>query len=209
MNGLFSAPPRRHPLPEAANSRIGQARFLGRLLPIIAFIFAAATVSPAQTQSASVSGGGTLTWTLQVQYGYCGSEYQTVADNFYSFAYTPSGGSATSLSGSIFYVYSCDSGYGNISGGWDYETNSYSSDNWSNQLALSWGQCTIDFDADIGGGGSASLSCPPTVQGYVDLKYVVLGITYAPPGPQSYVTYTNSSGVGITNSLISTLSSLW
>jgi hypothetical protein len=37
--------------------------------------------------------------------------------------------------------------------------------------------------------------------GYVNPKYVVVGVTYAPPGPQSNVTYTNSTLVGNTLSL--------
>jgi hypothetical protein len=37
-----------------------------------------------------------------------------------------------------------------------------------------------------------------TVTGYINPKYVVLGVTYAPPGPSSNVTYTNSTLVGST-----------
>src|SRR5947209_2848723 len=46
-----------------------------------------------------------------------------------------------------------------------------------------------------------------TVPGYVNPKYVVLGVTYAPPGPQSYVDYTNSTLVSNTSSLNSSFSS--
>jgi hypothetical protein len=34
---------------------------------------------------------------------------------------------------------------------------------------------------------------PPSYQGYVDPKYVVVGVTYAPPGPSSFVQYTSGS----------------
>jgi len=37
-----------------------------------------------------------------------------------------------------------------------------------------------------------------TVTGYINPKYVVLGVTYAPPGPNSNVTYSNSNFVGST-----------
>lgn len=47
----------------------------------------------------------------------------------------------------------------------------------------------------------------PTYQGNINPKYVVLGVTYAPPGPQSSVTYTNSQSMATTNSLIGTVSS--
>jgi len=42
--------------------------------------------------------------------------------------------------------------------------------------------------------------------GYIDPKYIVLGVTYAPPGPQSSVTYSNSQSVATTNSLKNTVS---
>jgi len=40
-----------------------------------------------------------------------------------------------------------------------------------------------------------------SASGYVAPKYVILGVTYAPPGPQSYVDYTNSTFVSSTTSL--------
>jgi len=61
---------------------------LGRFLLGILFLLAAATVVSAQTynypESTSVSGGGTLNWTLQQQMGYCGSVYQDVTDTWQS-----------------------------------------------------------------------------------------------------------------------------
>ena len=47
----------------------------------------------------------------------------------------------------------------------------------------------------------------PSYQGYIDPKYVVLGVTYAPPGPQSSVTYTDSQGLATTTSLSQSASS--
>jgi len=37
-----------------------------------------------------------------------------------------------------------------------------------------------------------------TITGYINPKYVVLGVTYAPPGPSSNVNYSNSTLVGST-----------
>lgn len=183
-------------------------RKLSFLSPLFALVFGLAAAHAQSdyyyNESTPVSGGGTLGYQLEVENGYCGNDIQNVADMFQNFTYTPAGGSATGLSGSIDYVFPCDSGYYNISGGWDYESNSYSSDGWSNQLNLSYGSCTITFNAYEGGGGSASIYCPPpptTVTGYIDPKYIVLGVTYAPPGPQSYVTYSNSQTVATTVSL--------
>ena len=45
------------------------------------------------------------------------------------------------------------------------------------------------------------------VQGYINPKFIVLGVTYAPPGPQSSVTYTNSQSMGNTTSLANSISS--
>jgi hypothetical protein len=45
------------------------------------------------------------------------------------------------------------------------------------------------------------------VQGFVNPKYVVVGITYAPPGPSSYVQYTGTTSVGSTTAISSSFSS--
>jgi hypothetical protein len=49
---------------------------------------------------------------------------------------------------------------------------------------------------------------PQTVQGKINPKYVILGVTYAPPGHQSFVQYTSSTLVGNTTSLSSSFTSL-
>jgi hypothetical protein len=41
------------------------------------------------------------------------------------------------------------------------------------------------------------------ITGFVNPKYVVVGVTYAPPGPSSNVTYTNSKLVGTTTTTTS------
>jgi hypothetical protein len=56
---------------------------------------------------------------------------------------------------------------------------------------------------------SYTLTSPPTltgggdapVIGFINPKYIIAGVTYAPPGAQSNVTYTNSALVGTTSSL--------
>lgn len=45
---------------------------------------------------------------------------------------------------------------------------------------------------------------PPVVtieQGFVNPKYVILGVTYAPPGPSSFVQYTGTTSVGNTSTI--------
>jgi hypothetical protein len=192
-------------LPEAANSQVSQVRFFGPLLLTLALILAA-TVASAQTynypESIAVSGGGTLTYTYQIQDGYCGGSLQTSADMWENFSYTPAGGSATALGGSIDYVFPC--GYYDINGGWDYESNSYSSDNWSNELSLSYGYCTISFYASQGSAlGTASLYCPPMSTSTFDPLFKITSILYSPPGNYSSQGY----GTGTTNGTTTTVSS--
>jgi hypothetical protein len=64
--------------------------------------------------------------------------------------------------------------------------------------------CTITFTPGVTS-GSAVLACTG-VQGYVNPKYVVVGVTYAPPGPSTntFVNYVNSTYVGNTTSTINT-----
>lgn len=178
------------------------------ILLLIAALFTGTALAQTYNESISVSGGGTLTYQYEVQAGSCGGGSQTSANMWQNFSYTPSGGAATSLGGSIDYIYPCS--YYQINGGWDYETNSYSSDNWSNELDLSYGSCTIAFDAYEGSSeGSASISCPQATTGYIDPKYIIVGVTYAPPGPSSnsYVQYTNSNLVGSTSSISNSFTS--
>ena len=56
-------------------------------------------------------------------------------------------------------------------------------------------------------GGGGTVTVPTATSGYVNPKYVIVGITYAPPGPSSFVNYTNSKLVGNTASLSSSFSS--
>lgn len=53
--------------------------------------------------------------------------------------------------------------------------------------------------------GGASVTLQP-VLGFVNPKYVILGVTYAPPGPGSNVTYTSSTAVGNTTTVSSSFS---
>jgi hypothetical protein len=44
------------------------------------------------------------------------------------------------------------------------------------------------------------------VQGFINPKYVIVGVTYAPPGPSSNVTYTNATSIGNTSTISSSFS---
>jgi len=186
----------------------GSMRRSGLFLLVAGLFLVVATPGFAQssyTESTSVSGGGTLAWTVAPQNGLCGNVNQTVDEYFESFTYTPAGGGgATPLGGSIYYLFSCDAGYANIPGGWNGPGGT------DNELSLAYGQCTIYFDAYDYGGGSASLSCPappPAADtGFINPKYVVVGVTYAPPGSSSHVEYTNTTSVGNTTTISNSFS---
>jgi len=58
---------------------------------------------------------------------------------------------------------------------------------------------TINFHPCSGSFCTANIIYP----GYINPKYVILGVTYAPPGPQSFVDYSNSTLLGSTVSISS------
>jgi hypothetical protein len=70
------------PLEHPIMRSIGFLRRFSPALLALVFFLASATASSAQEynypESASVNGGGTLTFTSQVQMGYCGNEYQEI-----------------------------------------------------------------------------------------------------------------------------------
>jgi hypothetical protein len=68
---------------------------------------------------------------------------------------------------------------------------------------MSYGQCTIVYNAS---NWQASMSCPPSYQGYINPKYKVVGIAYAVPGEQSYVNYTGTTMMGTSTSTASSFS---
>jgi hypothetical protein len=51
------------------------------------------------------------------------------------------------------------------------------------------------------GSGTATVTPITTASGYVNPKYIVLGVTYAPPGSQSFVQYADSTTLGTNTSL--------
>ncbi len=88
----------------------------------------------------------------------------------------------------------------------------------SMQIARSWAPTVVMNDGTIlvaGGAGAptpgadtnitplASLEtyAPPTIQGWVNPKYVVIGVAYAPPGSESSVSYENSITQGNTTTI--------
>jgi hypothetical protein len=83
----------------------------------------------------------------------------------------------------------------------------YLDSNYAEEVCNTGDWCSSWSQWETNGGLGEQATAPTGVQGYIDPKYIVLGVTYAPPGPQSSVTYTNSQAVATTNSLINTVSS--
>ena len=159
----------------------------------------------AQTYSAAVynSSGtqmGTLSWTINQYSGNCGFEgqsyYQEWVYNNFQYQYTIGNVTSTQpLSGSAV---SFNSPGGNCppSGGITTGLGPVN-DNQANVY-------TLNFTSQSGGNGYVN-AAQTGFGGYVDPKYMVVGITYAPPGPSTntFVNYTQSTYVGTTNSFSS------
>lgn len=153
----------------------------------------------------SVSGGGTLTYTVTSTAEQCyilGGNYHTTPYTLWTFT------SFTYSAGGQNYSWSSTATYNNSPGsGPGYASDCMTPGANPSPLALTYagstGSCTINFYAGYGGSGSASLSrC--SVSGYINPKYIVLGVTYVPPGSKSYVEYCKNTSVSSTNSIIST-----
>jgi hypothetical protein len=154
-------------------------------------IFAAMS---ARAQSTSV-GGGTLSWTVNESYGQCGPgypgpfSYNQYTFGSFSFNNIPLSASAAWIQDNNsttgcpppggqpgYMVLPSSAGYGN--------------------------SCAITFTPDSAYDGYATLNCSASaITGFINPKYVVVGVMYAPPGQLSDVQYTNTTMVGNTISL--------
>ncbi len=164
------------------------AIFVGMLAGVVL----TASVASATTQSTGV-GGGTLSWTVTTNGGNCGyhGEQTFTQWNFGPFTFVLSG-KTYPLGGSAAYFnspggISCPPQGGQPPAGTDLNGPGF----------------TIHFTPQAGGYGSATYA----VVGYINPKYVIWGVTYAPPGPISYVNYTNSNVESTTNTISSSFSS--
>jgi hypothetical protein len=139
-------------------------------------------LSGAALASIPVTGGGTLSFFIQNQIGNCvaGKVFYNVvvARTFENFSYTDPSGNVTALSGSATAT----------------DQNQCYKD-YPGTATLTSPAVTVYFVGDMNGTATASLS---SVVGYVNPKYVVIGVQYSPPGSSSSVKYTQNTVVGNT-----------
>lgn len=139
---------------------------------------------------------GSLDWSYTTAYKTCvynGRYVQYTVWTYKGFTYTPYNGSPQSLGGLTATFTQSPGGLSCPKAGAS-----------PNPLVLGNGY-TIDFFATGSGQGNASISIP----GYINPKYVVVGVTYAPPGPSSSVDYTKSTAVSNSSDSTKTFGSGW
>jgi hypothetical protein len=163
------------------------------------FIFVIALLGgpPARAQGGFSFGSnlGELTWTYSIQPITCvdgNGNFFTMHDTAFSnLVYTPYQGSGQSLDGDDF----ADYYDGDIDPSSGCPANGP-----SGTVELDENGYTIFFTPTGEGDGSATIQVP----GYINPKYVVVAVVYAPPGSQSNVDYNTNTLVSTTNTVTNT-----
>jgi hypothetical protein len=164
-----------------------------RRLTAVVFL-AGALVMPLSAASYNFGTGlGTLSYTATEEKGArCiennGRYFNYIIYSYYNFSYTSANGTITPISGGTSYT----------SGGAP-----------SQGCPLIPPGPTITFNGNgyaivIKPATNDVVSATITIPGYINPKYVVLSVVYAPPGSQSNVDYTNSKSVSNTSTITST-----
>lgn len=75
-------------------------------------------------------------------------------------------------------------------------------------LPSSFGGCMIDFTPESGGYGSATTSsCGISYKGYIEPRFIVIGVDYIVPGPLSFQDVCSTKSLSTTHTMASTFSS--
>ena len=166
---------------------------VGRLAFILGALLLASGVKAQTNQTISLGPNvGTFSYTVVSDLYDCTDVYTYIEYDFSNMVYTSVDGVQHPLTGdTTYYIKS---------------TNSSSPCKSSPGPTITYnGTSYTLIIAPVGGG----LDVTVTVPGYVNPKYVVVGVTYAPPGPQSFVNYSNSTLVSNTSSLSNSFSSTY
>jgi hypothetical protein len=162
-------------------------RFSALIMLVLATGVASATTITA--------GSGTLSFNVKEAESGCidarGQNGVTIRYTFSDFSYTASG-KTTTLGGTDVEVIS-------VLGGGNCPASANPTISWTVSPYV------ISFFPE-GNTGVASLT-PASYPGFINPKYVVVGVSYAPPGPSSYAQYTNVTTIGNTSTVSNTFSS--
>lgn len=175
---------------------IGRPRLVSGL--VFSALLALTESAVAGTQTITVQNGGSLTYTVGSVVRPCGTtrqlpipEYEL--DSYSNFVYTSPAGTQTDLTGSVSFLQNTTTSFGICP-----ETT-------PTAISLDGGGYLIQFTPGIASVvGTAILKTPV---GYLNPKYVIMGVTYAPPGPSSFVQYSTTTFLSTTNSMMNSASS--
>jgi hypothetical protein len=149
----------------------------------LALLFAATLAGTAHAQTTgtmAVTGGGTLSFQEVAQRVPCNAQNFFTQTLYSNFVYLTPSGTSIPLTGSDYSI--------DVTG-----SNCPPQSQPFTKLLMGQGY-TITFNPD----GVAILSSASV---YLYPKYVVMGVTYAPPGPSSYVEYTSGTFLGSTKTI--------
>ena len=187
-----------NPTSDGNRERRASRRWLTSLVQAMCAVAALLSLiaAPGTASAATINvsnGGGTLTYTAYGNEIHCGpgDSPHSEADYIVYTSFSFSGGTITNPGVVATYNSAAKTSCGIYSG---YTPAS---------LTLTMGNnCTITFEVAAQTATLSSPLCNGTA-GYVNPKFMVVGVTYAPPGPSSntFVSYSNSTLVGTTKSL--------
>jgi hypothetical protein len=163
----------------------------------VAFILVALSGAAAAQQTISVKNGGSLTYDVSSVPRPCGTtrmlpipEYES--DTYTNFVYTSSLGDVTELTGSVTFLQGTATSFGPCAS------------MAPPTVELDGGGYLIDFTP--GSTNTVGTAVLETPVGYLNPKYVILGVAYAPPGPTSFVQYSTTAFLSTTASIMDTSS---
>jgi|SRR5579859_3756017 len=153
----------------------------GKLVLILGLFLLFSTGVKAQTTYSLGPNVGTFSDTEASDLFDCTDVYTYTEYTFNNFVYTSVDGVQHSIPGSTYSDWSQDAACRHVGPTITYNGSGF----------------TLVIRPDVHGG----LTVTVTVPGYINPKYLVVGVTYAPPGPQSFVDYSKSTLVSNTSSI--------
>jgi hypothetical protein len=170
------------------------------VFPVL-FLLTRPATAQISAQNISVQNGGSLTYSVVSIPKPCGTQFlrpplpqpEYDLDTYSNFVYTNVAGIQTDLTGSAQYVQNTSTSLG------------VCAINKVTPVLLDGGGYLIQFTP--GGNSTVGTAVLQTPLGYLNPKYVILGVTYAPPGPSSFVQYTTTTFLSTTSSMTNSTSS--